>query len=292
MTISELLQESKLKLGDQEPDFLGVELLIAYVLGRDREYLVAHGDERFSEDALVTFQELFGRFYAGEPVAYLINRKEFYGLDFFVDKRVLVPRPETELLVDKVLDFVRSANGGSATGSGAAALKILDIGTGSGCIAVALAKNITEARITAVDVSVDALQVAKLNAERHDVADRVSFLESDLLAGVEGVFDVVVANLPYIGEERHRYISREAYEYEPHVALFGGSDGLRLYAALFEQLSRKGWKPKILLGEFGFLQGDEMRELLNKFFTHEQWEIQKDYASIERTFVVRCTELT
>jgi release factor glutamine methyltransferase len=159
MTISELLQESKLKLGDQEPDFLGVELLVAYVLDRDREYLISHGDEEVPEEAIAKFQELFGRFYAGEPVAYLINRKEFYGLDFFVDKRVLVPRPETELLVDKVLDFVRSANGSYAAGSGGASLKILDIGTGSGCIAVALAKNIVDARITAVDI-LQSLQVA------------------------------------------------------------------------------------------------------------------------------------
>lgn len=269
MTIAELLQQQQADRADS----LGVEVLLAHVLGVSRAYLMAHPEHQMKDGDELRFGELYARLREGEPVAYLTGVKEFYDLNFFVNSSVLIPRPETELLVEKVVDFV-----------GDKPLKIMDVGTGSGAIAVALAKNLPKATVVGIDVSEDALIIARKNTEYHGVS--VDFQCGDLLEGVNEPFDVVVANLPYIGEEQYRFVSRETEKYEPSVALFGGSDGLQLYKRFFEQLSQSTWKPRLLLGEFGFAQGEKMTELLNTFFEHEDWRIEKDYALIERIFMV------
>lgn len=270
MTIGELLQQSK------HPDTLGVELLLAHVLGVQREYLFAHPEQEVEQKLEQDFRNLYERLLNGEPVAHLTGVKEFYGLEFDVNASVLIPRPETEMLVEKVIAFV-----------GDQQLRILDIGTGSGAIAVSLAKHLPHAVVMGTDVSGEAVQVAQMNARKHNVG--VDFVVADLLEGVSGPFDIIVANLPYIGEERYRFVSRETEQYEPSIALFGGSDGLELYRRLFQQLSGQNWKPRLLLGEFGFAQGEVMRELLDNFFEQEDWHIAEDYASIERIFVVPFT---
>lgn len=267
MTIAEVLEQVK------NPDTLGVEVLLAHVLGLRKEDLFAHPERSVSDELLVRFRDLFERLNAGEPVAYLTGRKEFYGLEFFVDRSVLIPRPETELLVDKVREYV-----------GEQPLRILDVGTGCGAIAVALAKRLPHARVTGTDISADALRIAWRNAITHGVD--VEFLQTDLLERIDERFDVVVANLPYIGKKKFNFISQESEQFEPHVALFGGIDGLELYRCFFEQLREKSWKPQLLVGEFGFLQGEAMDQLLNKNFEQQDWRIEKDYASIERIFVV------
>ena len=165
-------------------------------------------------------------------------------------------------------------------------LRVLDVGTGSGCIAVTLAKKLPTALITGVDISEQALEVAEKNSNYHGVANNLRFQKSDLLENVTGAFDVIVANLPYIGEEKYNFVSRETKAFEPHVALFGGPDGLLLYEKLFSQLKLVSYKPNLLIGEFGFLQAEAMSQLLNKFFVQESWRIIKDLASIERVFVV------
>ncbi len=276
MNIQELLQKARINTGP-EGDHLGSELLLAFVLDKNREYLLAHGDEDVSAPMLDNFEKLFSRMIAGEPVAYLINKKEFYGLDFFVDRRVLIPRPETEHLVEKILEFSTQTP---------SALKILDVGTGSGCIAVSLARNIASAQVAGVDISDEALEVARLNADRHGLTSRMRFFSSNLLTAVDEPFDIVVANLPYIGEKRFSFVSKSAYDYEPHVALFGGDDGLGLYVKFFEQLSQKSWRPRLLLGEFGFLQRDELVALFQKFFPDDKIRFEQDYAHIDRMFVV------
>jgi release factor glutamine methyltransferase len=276
MKISELLKDAKQKL-ERPEDYLAVEVLLCYYLNREKEYLITNSNEELPAGIVGGFWTLFNRFYQGEPVAYLTNKKEFYGLDFFVDKRVLIPRPETELMVDLVLEYGKRMGGH---------LKVLDVGTGCGCIAVAVAKNCQDIEVLGVDISEEALDVAQKNLELNGVQSLVNLKRSDLLTDVDEYFDIIVANLPYIGEEKFNFVSKEAEKYEPHQALFGGTDGLRLYENLFEQIQVKMWKPKLLLGEFGFLQGESMRELLSKYFVQEEWEIRKDLASIERNFVV------
>ncbi len=283
MKIVEILKKSKELLGAQG-DLLGAEVLLAFVLDRGREFLLAHPDNVLTEVEEKQFWFLLRRFFAGEPVAYLTHRKEFFGLDFYVDERVLIPRPETEFLVQQVIDFLRDFSDLKSE-----PLRILDIGTGSGCIAVALAKHLSFAQITATDISTLALEVAHQNAEKHEVTSRINFLQSDLLDGVENdrdhYHDIIVANLPYIGRKRNNFISREAYDHEPHIALFGGDDGLLFYRKLFEQIGVLKRKPRLFLGEFGFLQHEEISRLLKTSLRPKRLEILPDYAKIERIFI-------
>jgi len=281
MTVREAINKALNETGRTAEEMLAAEVLLAFCLNVTREDLFIRHDLKVSEADANKFFEILERFYLGEPVAYLTGSKEFYGFDFCVNKNVLIPRPETELLVEEVLKLVPDRE----------TVKILDVGTGSGCIAVALAKHLKCAELTATDISSGALTVARKNAERHGVSSRIRFINTDLIDNVRGPFDIVVANLPYIGEKKYNFVSREAKKYEPHVALFGGVDGLRLYEKLFEHLAGRKWKPRFLLGEFGFLQGDEMRGLLNEYFAGWQCAILKDYASIERIFVVAFSPL-
>lgn len=275
MIIRELLQSVRQQLGSNG-DFLGAELLLAFVLGKNREFLLTHDDVEISDSDMNQFYELFDRMVKGEPVAYLLGHKEFFGLDFFVDSRVLIPRPETEHLVEWIVKYVKN-RGDSAN--------ILDVGTGSGCIAIALAKNLPNIYVTGIDISSDAITVAKKNAEHNNVQN-AQFFQSDLLEKVQQPFDIVVANLPYIGEKRFSFVSKSARDYEPHVALFGGDDGLQLYHKFFVQLAAMQWRPKLLLGEFGFLQTEELRELFLKVFPDNAIRFEQDYANIDRMFVV------
>jgi release factor glutamine methyltransferase len=275
MNIGQILQNAKNNMKRQE-EALAAELLLSFLLNKKKEYLFLNPSEEIHQEQEKNFQALFKRFYQGEPLAYLTHHKEFFGLDFHVDKRVLIPRPETELLVEKVLELTKK------TGD----VRILDIGTGSGCIALSLAKNLPGAQITASDISTEALQVAALNRETHGLKDRVTLIESNLLQNIEEPFDIIVANLPYIGEKKFNFVAREVYKYEPHIALFGGDDGTFLYEQLFQQLKAKKWQPHFLLGEFGFLQGEKIRGLHAQYFPDEQLEIFQDYAKIERIFMI------
>ena len=186
-------------------------------------WLIAHEDEPLAADAAGPFCDLIERRLAGEPIQYITGEAEFYGLPFHVNRDVLIPRPETEHLVEKVMalaaEFVRP--------------KIVDVGTGSGAIAVALAHALPFAEITATDISADALAVAKANAARNGVADRVRFFKGDLLEAVAGEhFDIVISNPPYVPESDHATLDVEVRDYEPAQALFAGEDGLQIYRRL------------------------------------------------------------
>src|SRR5579872_122612 len=227
------------------------ELLLLRVLGRDRAWLFAHGDEPISGEQLAQFESWVARRARHEPVQYILGEQEFYGLAMRVTPDVLIPRPETEHLVEAVLAHVPRNH----------ALEIADVGTGSGAIAVALAHALPLAQITALDISPKALDVARENAERHGVAERVRFVESDLLSGVRGErFFAVVANPPYVAETED--LEPQVREYEPHGALFAGPTGLDVYRKLipeaWEALLPGGW----LLMEIGHGQRDSLADLL------------------------------
>jgi release factor glutamine methyltransferase len=181
------------------------------------------------------FRELVKRRGAGEPVAYLVGSREFFSLPFAVDKAVLVPRPETEGLVVRVLDLCRAA----------ATSRIIDVGTGSGAIVVALAKHLPRATFAATDVSAEALEVARANAERHGVADRITFFHGDLLADAAGPWDVIVSNPPYVREDEFPALPRDVRDHEPRGALVSGPTGVevveRLAAAAAAALVPGGW---------------------------------------------------
>jgi release factor glutamine methyltransferase len=276
-TITTALQEGRTLWDKANADICGLEAILCSVLKCSKEDLFKNPNKFLDEKENRLYMESIRRLHAGEPLSLIINRKEFYGLDFYIDKRVLTPRPETELIVDLVLDLVKK---------GIEINSILDIGTGSGCIAVALAKSNCGLQVTASDISKDALDVAIINAKSHDVHDRMDFIESDLLSKVAGEFDVIVSNLPYIGTKKYNFISKDVAEYEPEIALFGGHNGLSVYKRLFKQVSALKSKPKYMIGEFGFLQADDVRKMIEDRFPGGKYQIINDLASIERVFMI------
>lgn len=256
---------------------LDAEILLAHTLGWSRARLLARLQEPIPDDALQTFRALVQRRAAREPVAYLIGRKEFYGLEFFVDRRVLVPRPDTETLVDAALEWARQRF------SSQDALLIADIGTGSGCIAVALATHIPNALVYAIDLSADALAVARQNVERHGVADRVTLLCGDLLAPLPQPVDLLVSNPPYtvlddidVGVRLH----------EPRLALDGGSDGLAIYRRLLAAAPQALRPGGALMLEIGATQAEAVTARARQAFPAAAVRVVRDLAGRDRVVVV------
>lgn len=256
------------------------ELLLGKVLNVSRETVFAHPERLLSEGEWSQYRNLWERVRAGEPVAYILGRKEFFGLEFVVNEAVLIPRPETEHLVETVIDLVKEID----------EPRILDVGTGSGAIALSLAHSLPKARVWASDVSEDALEVARVNADRFELRE-VQFFVSDLLSDLKwGAWDlnVMVANLPYIGTQRFDFVEKFVKEYEPNAALFGGEDGLRLYDRLFQQVSFSGLsqRPRWIVGEFGSLQRDELEIMIRRHFPTASLVFHTDLAGLDRFFTL------
>ena len=228
------------------------ELLLEHVLGCDQTALLTHPERILSTAELERFDRLVDRRLASEPVQYLVGEQEFFGLGFEVSPAVLIPRPETEHLVEAVLERLEREQ----------EVRIVDVGTGSGAIAVALAHALPHSRVTAVDLFPAALEVARRNAVRHGVIHRFTLLPSDLLAAVDSAdFDVVVANPPYIAAGE--VLEPQVANYEPHSALYAGRTGLEIYERLIPQAARVlkpgGW----LMLEIGYGQSPAVRNLMD-----------------------------
>jgi release factor glutamine methyltransferase len=216
--------EAQLSLGPHpERARRDAETLLLHRIGKNKAWLMAHTEDEFAGCAAIGYAGLLERRRRGEPIQYITGETEFYGLPFHVDHNVLIPRPETEHLVEKVLNLA------SQFGQP----RIVDVGTGSGAIAIALACKLPTAQITATDLSASALHVARDNAERNRVTERIRFLEGDLLAPVAGEqFEFVVSNPPYVAESDQGSLTVEVREHEPSMALFAGADGLDIYERL------------------------------------------------------------
>lgn len=256
---------------------LEAEVLLSHILKERREDIFAHPEMPVSDVDALKFESGIKKRASGVPLAYITNHREFYKLDFYVDQRVLIPRPETEAVVEKAI----------ALCEGLSEPFLCDVGTGSGCIAIALAKNLPDGKFFAVDISKGALEVAKQNAQTHGVESRIEFLKSDLLEGViNHSFDGIVANLPYIGENENKFVAKDVLDHEPHVALFGGKTGLELFEKLFGQIRGMAHKPKWLIGEMGFSQRDGMGQLIKRHFGRARVSWQPDLAGLDRTFTI------
>ena len=273
---------ARLREADVPSLTLDAELLLLHVLGRNRTWLYAHPEEILSDTEAKRFLNLIARRAAGEPTQHLTGKQEFWGLEFEVTPDVLIPRPETEHLIEVALDrlAVRELRANRPPKSDGAGLDIADIGTGSGCIAIALAKELPGANFLATDISPAALAVAKRNATRHAVADRIEFSEASLLSPVGAqhvtpqpvkiqnnappashqsritgpdsrLFDLIASNPPYIGRRESPTLSREVRDHEPHAALFGGEEGYELYADLITESARHLKPGGILVIELG-----------------------------------------
>lgn len=259
MTLQEWVQKGAAQLrAGPHPDRSrrDAEALLLHVTRRERTALLARWNEVLDAEEAACYVELVARRLAGEPMQYIFGETEFYGLPFHVTPDVLIPRPETELLVEKVIEWA------AGPASRIPAPRILDIGTGSGAIAVALARKLPHAEVTAIDLSAPALAIARQNAERNGV-DRIRFLRGDLLAPVTGeTFDAVVSNPPYVSRADRDSLSVEVRDYEPGLALFAGGDGLDIYRRLIPAASDVLTPGGLLALEFGYGQDDSLSALL------------------------------
>jgi release factor glutamine methyltransferase len=259
MDVRAALKRGIAQLRDEHvPSFtLAAELLLLHVLGRDRAWLYAHPEEEVGEEQARQFFGLIARRAAGEPTQHLTGKQEFWGLEFEVTPDVLIPRPETEHVIEVALDrlALRELRAGRRQKSDGAGLRIADIGTGSGCIAISLAKELPGAAIYATDISPAALEVGRRNAARHGMHDRIQFVQSSLLQGSDqplpSTFDVIVSNPPYVGRREAESLPREVREHEPASALFGGEEGYELYADLIAQAESHLGPEGILVLELG-----------------------------------------
>ncbi|MDE1155897.1 MAG: peptide chain release factor N(5)-glutamine methyltransferase [Acidobacteriaceae bacterium] len=269
MTVRELLQNAATKI-----DARDASILLAHTMGgRDRAWMLAHGDDSLDETTQSAFDTLLERRVAGEPLQYLTGVQEFYGLKLHVTPAVLIPRPETELLVEQVELWATQFHDERT-------LEIADVGTGSGAIAIALATHVAGVNLSAVDISPAAIEVASENALRLGCARKVSFYELDLLTDVEAHrFDAIVSNPPYVPSGDAAEMQQEVVEHEPHTALFAGEDGLEIYRRLIPQ-ARRVLKPHGLLAmEFGYGQKDALAEMLSGW---KHVRFIEDYAGIPR----------
>lgn len=255
MTIERNLKDAKDKLeaADIPSARLDAELLLAFVLGKPREWLIAHNTDELTNDQIAHFDKLIKKRIDREPVCYITNKLEFYGIDFYIDNRVLAPRVETELVAEQ---GIRNAPKGS---------KLIDIGTGSGAIAIAIAKNRPDLDITATEISPEALDVAKLNAKNIlGKNNEIKFIEADIWNDVTGRFDAVVTNLPYVSDDYKPRMKPEVTK-EPAVALFGGKgDGLDLYRRFYKDLPKHIKPGSLVYHESDPWQHEELKKLAAK----------------------------
>jgi release factor glutamine methyltransferase len=267
---------------------LAAELLLMHVLQQDRAYLYTQSEQDLPTEQLDRYMELIGERCTGKPTQYITGHQEFWGLDFEVTPAVLIPRPETEHIIEAVLDLI-SREGLSRQ----EAFRIADVGTGSGCIPIALAKELPHSELFAMDISANALEVAKGNAQRLGVSGHVDFLESDLLSRLLvpefiGTFDFVVSNPPYVGHDELADVQREVRMFEPRLALGDLSNGDEIYARLFPQaheLLRPGGSVVV---EIGYNKKDVVLRHLGGGWTEQ--EVRPDLAGIPRVINARKTD--
>lgn len=248
---------------------LCAEILLAHAMGCERIHLFTRHESEPEEAVRVRFRALVREAATGRPIAHLIGGKEFFALPFEVTPDVLIPRPETEILVERTIDLARKEP--------EAVRRILDVGTGSGCIAVSLARHLPEVKVYASDVSAAALAVAERNAARHAVAERIEFRAGDLFAPwdeapLPGAFDIIVSNPPYVGTQGAP-LDPHVRAYEPHLALFGGVDGLAVIRRLLAEAPRRLRTGGHLLMEVAFDQAARVRDLLSE----KHWDRSETY---------------
>lgn len=282
----------RLKEADVPEPELEASLLLAQALGMQRTEVLLAGEIDVNGVQLALFEKNFSRRLAREPLSYIVGNREFWSLDFKVSEYVLIPRPETEFLLEIALDVLKSFPGNPGQ-----TLKILDLGTGSGVIAIVLALELERAQITAIDLSYNALKVARHNAKKHKVAERINFINCNWFGGIAAgaLFDVVISNPPYVAKEvlakafgkSTGSLQPEVGDFEPRLALDGGERGMqeisRIAAELAKVLRPCGW----FFMEIGADQQKEVLGIFKRSGTYDRIEIFNDYAGLPRVFQAR-----
>ena len=284
MQIKEVMRKGMIKLktnGIQEPN-LKSRLLMQYILNRPREYLLVHDDKQLTLRQEVNYFKAIKKLLDGVPLQHITHRQEFMKLMFYVDENVLIPRPDTEILVEEVIKIAKKIN----------AKKILDLCTGSGAIAISLAKYIEGSQITATDISRKALSIAKLNAANNNVEDKITFVSSNLFQNIpEEKYDIIVSNPPYVKRKVIEKLDKEVRK-EPIIALDGGNDGLEFYKKIvddaYEYLKYKGY----LCLEIGYDQKDEVTKLIENEGKYIDTYSKKDLYDNDRIIITKLGMLT
>jgi release factor glutamine methyltransferase len=257
---------------------MNAEVLLMFTLSCDRAYLYAHAERKLTADETTRYDEALGQRAQGVPAQYITGHQEFWGMDLIVTAAVLIPRPETEHLIEVILPLAKTMEHA----------KIVDVGTGSGCIALTLARELPGSQIHASDISPEALEIARANAARHRLESRIEFHKADLLEGIAGEFDFVVSNPPYVGESEADMVQLEVRKFEPRSAVFAGTIGAEVIARLIPQAKGKlrpgGW----LILEISGTIVEEVKRLLAGW---DGVEIKNDLQNIPRVAIARSPRL-
>jgi len=277
-TVDNALKELRQRFqSHSETAALDARVLLAEVTGKSTSWLSTHPEDPLTNKQREELERFAQRLEAGEPLPYITGHWEFFGLDFIVSPAVLIPRPETELLIEHAIAWL-SANPSKRFA--------VDVGTGSGIIAVCLASRVHDLYLTAIDVSSQALTIARLNAASHGVDNRITFIEADLLEGIEATFDLICANLPYIPTGTLKEL--DVYKHEPSLALDGGPDGMGIIRRLLEQSVEKLAPGGLLLLEIESSLGEQALELARNAFPEAEINLRKDYAGRDRLISISC----
>lgn len=281
MTILEILQETIAAFsaaGLMGPR-LDAEVLLAHCLGKERLFFLTDPQYKLTPHEMDRYRELVNRRLRREPVAYLVGFKEFWSIIFDVDRRVLIPRPETEILVEEVLKIATLSDNVTTT--------ILEIGVGSGAISIALASELRQAKIISSDISFDAIRVAGQNARNVGLADRIAFAVGDMVKPFSGPFDIIVSNPPYIADDDYTLLPEDVRDFEPPSALLGGHEGLSFHRELIHdggsRLKKGGW----LFLEIGSEQKQKIEEIVELSGLYDEIRFRTDYAGLDRVVMAR-----
>ncbi len=277
---AEVLRDAARRLGERDIDDAQLEavVMLGEAMRIDRTQLLVRLRDDVAVDALAGFDAMVTRRLEREPLAYILGHREFYGIEIECAPGALVPRPETEMLVELALDEIASRGGD--------VVRVADVGTGSGAIAVAIALNASGARVTAIDASAGALAIARCNVARHRLDESVTLAEGDLLAGA-GTFDVIVANLPYVTEDEWPSLAPEIREHEPREALVAGEAGTEIIERLLETAPDHLSAGGVLAAEIGCMQSARLLGVARRRFRNADCHVMKDLGGLDRVLVVR-----
>ncbi len=278
-TLNNLKEDAidRLTHADVDSPRISAEVILAHAISLTRSQLLARSDLKLNPDQLSRFQIDLDRLVKGEPLAYVVGHREFYDLDLITDQRALIPRPETECLVEKAIDLLKAHPHPL----------IADIGTGSGAIAVTLAKHLPSAMVIATDLSPDAIDLARSNARKHDVETRLDFRVGNLLQPLSDQVDLLAANLPYVNDKDWPYLARTIRGHEPQMAFTGGPDGLNLIRQLMQDAPRCIKPHGFILMEIGAYHGEEVSLIARQSFPQAKISIEPDYAGLDRLAVIQ-----
>lgn len=279
MKIEELLRYGKEKLEKQKVEDTSIisRILMQYVLKIDRNKLIINKNDNVDINKENEYKEYIEKIIKGKPVQYITNNQEFMKLNFYVDENVLIPQPDTEILVEEVIKSIDIMEN----------IEILDMCTGSGCIGISLAKNIKNTKVTLVDISKEAIEIAKKNAIQNGVENKVTFIQSDMFENVKGKFDIIVSNPPYIETDIIQTLDKQVQN-EPHIALDGGEDGLDFYKMLINEAHKYLKKGGKIFLEIGYDQKQEVESLAKQSKHYKKIETIKDLSQNDRVIILEC----